>query len=615
MEAVGRPVPSGVVRHIAFGMASLTQVRKDALPPLPTGWSRNERDSKAFYRGLVRLTDERLRATHWEQLGGLLVAFGLTREALLRFAGKAPTLSRRPYVLMHSDLSPDNVLVPWPGEPDAPVRFRGWGSVMYGDPLHGLAGHLERMRYPATQWDEVVETWSTAMEQTRRPAVAGLRKDLAYYVDFERARAAYAEVIRAGAVLSASTVGGRLPAAAASVHASLVAAAYPLHLVNVPTRVEVSQVLHRWHRARLVQDGRMSAATAFGWRPDPRLPERADFSRANVLEALAQEGNAPAERVFIGTVHVNTVVKVSGFPDLVVVRRKASSRRRSEPSFLSEHAVLNAIEDSGVMVEAPRVLALGHGHGGDAFAIQTYMGDRSSGRPCHPVKGLGPYEADHMVDQLAALARVDYRALDPAAGEPRFFEWLTNGLVELVYDLAPETSLLARSMGLPEPSRLREIFARHWVTERSPVLLHGDLNPWNLVVREPWSPSLAIIDWEMAMIGDPLYDLVRHFHLTPTTADIRQRMFRRWSRWLPPEHTRGWQRDWLVYRWIEQARSAYVDLDRLVSAAELEAPNVRRAIDGLTMTLAEAMGALGLPSRRSPGGQVGNSRLTPRGRP
>ncbi len=45
--------------------------------------------------------------------------------------------------------------------------------------------------------------------------------------------------------------------------------------------------------------------------------------------------------------------------------------------------------------------------------------------------------------------------------------------------------------------------------------------------------ALAIIDWEMALVGDPLYDLVRHMNLTPTRPEIRDRMFRRWERLLP----------------------------------------------------------------------------------
>jgi hypothetical protein len=75
-------------------------------------------------------------------------------------------------------------------------------------------------------------------------------------------------------------------------------------------------------------------------------------------------------------------------------------------------------------------------------------------------------------------------------------------------------------------------------------------------------------------------------------------MFRRWERRLSGPYTKDWQQDWRVYRWIEIVRSAYVDLDRLVTGASLDAPNVRRALDSYSMTLAAATGSLGLAARR-----------------
>jgi hypothetical protein len=104
----------------------------------------------------------------------------------------------------------------------------------------------------------------------------------------------------------------------------------------------------------------------------------------------------------------------------------------------------------------------------------------------------------------------------------------------------------------------------------------------------------------MAMIGDPLYDLVRHLHLTPTRAGIRHRIFERWKQKLPEGYVAGWENDWQVYRWMEQVRSAYVDLDRLVTGAALDTPNVRRALDAYAMTLAAATGSLGLRTRPTP---------------
>jgi hypothetical protein len=191
---------------------------------------------------------------------------------------------------------------------------------------------------------------------------------------------------------------------------------------------------------------------------------------------------------------------------------------------------------------------------------------------------------------------VDYEGLDPLAGKWPFFTWLCDQLVILVDKLPKESRQLARLLGLPDAPRLGQILSRHRVSPRRPALLHGDLNPWNLVRRDD-ARALTIIDWEMALIGDPLYDLVRHMHLTPTRPEIRERMFSRWERRLPAEYTTGWRQDWRVYRRLETVRSAYVDLDRLVTGASLDAPNVRRAVDSYAVTLAAATGFLGLTVR------------------
>ncbi|PNG21633.1 hypothetical protein C1J00_13645 [Streptomyces cahuitamycinicus] len=67
-------------------------------------------------------------------------------------------------------------------------------------------------------------------------------------------------------------------------------------------------------------------------------------------------------------------------------------------------------------------------------------------------------------------------------------------------------------------------------------------------------------------------------------------------------YPRDWRRDWLVYRRLEIVRSAYLDLDRLVTGASPSVPEARRAADAYPMTLAAAMALLGLsaPPRASP---------------
>jgi aminoglycoside phosphotransferase (APT) family kinase protein len=615
----GKPVAPRLMKTLAELLARMTQVRRAALPPLPDGWPGNYTDSRGFLQALARTADRQIRQANWPAFGGLFKALGIPEDALLRLGERIPSLVRRPYSLLHGDLHRDNLIMSYEGDP--PVICIDWELATYGDPLHDLATHLVRMHYPAAQWPRVIDLWADAMREVRPAAVNGLAKDLEHYVAFERAQSVYPDVMRAARSLEESFDQRSLDRATDSVGRALAAAEAPLGLRNVPDEDEIGRILYRWRVSRGNGKGNgtgTGTGTGTGngtgtgtvrgwalgarhipWSRDRRVPERPDFPRSAVHHALVAEGAAPAGRVFKGTAHLNSVVRVAGVGFPVVVRRKVANVLRRERSFLSEHAVLRAIESARVEVAAPRVLTLGRSNGTDVFAIHTYEGpDDIDQPPVHPVHGLLPREADRLVDQLCALTRVDYHQVDPAAGEGRFYAWLSGQLVEMVAELPKESQQLARFLGLPDAGRLAQMLGRHQVSHRRPALLHGDLNPWNLVRRDD-RLALTLIDWELAVVGDPLYDLVRHMHLTPTRPEIRDRMLRRWERLLPLAHTVDWQRDWQVYRRIEIVRSAYIDLDRLVTGASLDAPNVRRAVDSYGMTLAAAIAALGLPLSRA----------------
>ncbi len=598
----GKPVDTLLVKEIAQLLAQMAQVRRGALPALPTSWPGNDQDSQGFLQALAHCADRQIRRTHLDVFGGLFAALDIPEDALTRFAERVPVMTRRPYSLLHADLHRDNLIVTYGGDPS--LICVDWELATYGDPLHDLAIHLVRMQYPSHQWSEVVEAWAEAMRGIRPGAVNGVGRDLRHYIAFEQAQSVYPDVMRAATSLDESFDQKGLDEATLAVRRALEVAQAPLQLRQLPSEAEIERVLFRWRISR--GEARKGLFSTFGtapWTPDRRVPERPDFSYLAVHGALQAEGAAPAGRVFKGTGHLNSVVRVPGIKFPVVVRRKVKNVFRRERSFLSEHAVLKAIENSGVSVAAPRILALGESYPGkyqkDRFAIHTYEGPLDIDRPPnHPVHGLLPHEADRLVDQLCALKDVDYSKLDPAAGQEGFgfYNYLREQLVLLVENLPKESQQLARQLGLPNAGRLGLILDRHGVSTRKPILLHGDLNPWNLVRRDD-EMALTIIDWEMAVVGDPLYDLVRHMHLTPTRPEIRDRMFRRWERLLPSAYTHDWQQDWQVYRWIEIVRSAYVDLDRLVTGASLDAPNVRRAVDSYAMTLAAAIASLGLPAR------------------
>ncbi len=191
----GKVVDPLRIQQLAGLLARMAQVRRESLPRLPDGWPRNDKDSQGFLRTLVRLTDEQIRRPNWSDFGGLFAALGIPDDALDRLADQVPAMARRPYSMLHTDLHRDNLIVTHGGTP--PLICVDWELATYGDPLHDLATHLVRMRYPAHQWGDVVDAWADAMRAVRPTAVNGLAKDLRHYVDFERAQSVYPDVMRA----------------------------------------------------------------------------------------------------------------------------------------------------------------------------------------------------------------------------------------------------------------------------------------------------------------------------------------------------------------------------------------------------------------------------------
>ncbi|MFD5594526.1 phosphotransferase family protein [Streptomyces griseorubiginosus] len=590
----GKPVDPLTVRSLTRLLAQLTQVRKEALPPLPAAWSPNERDSRAYLDTVVRRTTQRILDSNGRDFSGLFAVLGVPGEALARFARQMPTPARRPYGFLLLNLNRDNAVVL--EGPKLSIARLDWNSASYGDPLHGLASHAVRMRYPEHQLDEVLDAWVREMGSVRLTAVNGARRDFSRYVTFERINLAYGELIKAAESLGDEIDAPRLHAVAEDIKAALDVASDVLGMSEVPPVREIADALFRWQSGHVTQRVKRLPIALYRWERDTRVNDRKDFRYALVRQALALEGVAPAHRVFRGTAHLNTVVDLDAYPTPIVVRRETAAAPRREQGELKEHAVLQVIERSGLQLCAPRILALGYDDRRRHFAIHTYEGP-SNQAPRHPVDGLLPGEADELVDALAMLAKIDYSTLPFEATSDTFYARLSERLAAFVDDLPLETRQAARKWGLPDGAVLRKILSRYQVTKRTSALLHGDLNPWNLV-RDGRRGGLTIIDWEMGMIGDPLYDLVRHLHLTPTRPEMRTRMFKRWSRLLPFDCVAGWEQDWRVYRWIEQIRSAYVDLDRITTGTALDTPNVRRVVDAYEMTLTAATGSLGLRMRQ-----------------
>jgi aminoglycoside phosphotransferase (APT) family kinase protein len=254
-----------------------------------------------------------------------------------------------------------------------------------------------------------------------------------------------------------------------------------------------------------------------GLAPDDVVRTR-DEAEANhrppllVLEPLAAFldehglGHGDLEAAPIGDGHSNVTFVVRRAGAEVVVRRPP--RPPLPPSahdVLREARVLSALEPTPVRV--PRVLAVCEDDAviGVPFYVMEKMDGEVITRSIAPRLDT-PAErrriADELVDSLVELHEADWRLL----GLDGFGK--ATGYLE---------RQLRRFLGLWEHNRTREIPAvervGRWLRDNLPespeaTIVHGDYRLGNTMFasRAP-ARLVAILDWEMATIGDPLADV------------------------------------------------------------------------------------------------------------
>lgn len=169
----------------------------------------------------------------------------------------------------------------------------------------------------------------------------------------------------------------------------------------------------------------------------------------------------------------------------------------------SEYRLLQALHGSGVPAPAPRWLDAE----GRSFSRPTLVMERMPGRSDYHV-----LNGDRPLQQRVSLARDLCRLL----GRVHAFGWRSTGLGESLPDPGEQAARV-------ELERWEQVLRRDqveaypeidlailWLTERTPsaperVLVHGDFKPGNVLLDG--SGITALLDWELAHIGDPMEDL------------------------------------------------------------------------------------------------------------
>jgi aminoglycoside phosphotransferase (APT) family kinase protein len=175
----------------------------------------------------------------------------------------------------------------------------------------------------------------------------------------------------------------------------------------------------------------------------------------------------------------------------------AAQRAKGNATLAAEAALAEAAAQAGVPVPAVRLL-LRPEHGvGEGFVMQRIGGETLGRRVVTDVRLAGARErlAHQCGQALARIHGVDVNALPALRRAPP--------AVELAHY---ETQY--RSHGLHKP--VFEL-ALQWLKAHAPAdsgrlgLVHGDFRNGNLIVGE--DGLRAVLDWELAHLGDPMEDL------------------------------------------------------------------------------------------------------------
>lgn len=249
-------------------------------------------------------------------------------------------------------------------------------------------------------------------------------------------------------------------------------------------------------RADVVRDRAAAAAAAL----EPLL----------VLEPLeefldaAGLGSGPVEAEPIGAGHSNvTYLLRRGAEKLVLRRPPRGPLPPSAHDVLREARLLRALEPLGLPV--PAVLASCEDPGviGAPFYVMPFVEGHVLADELPPELGAGAGAriGEEMVDGLLALHAVDFEAAGlEGFGRP-------DGYLER--QIKRFGGLLEHNATRPLPQLER---VGQWLADNVPdsppaTIVHGDYRLGN-VMFAPREPRLvAILDWEMATIGDPLADV------------------------------------------------------------------------------------------------------------
>ncbi|WP_143662591.1 aminoglycoside phosphotransferase family protein [Streptomyces sp. CB03238] len=271
-------------------------------------------------------------------------------------------------------------------------------------------------------------------------------------------------------------------------------------------------------------------------------------------EARAREGAQSG--------HYNRNVRVEADSGPVVVRMRSGSAEVMDLTLWPEADILAAIAPH--VPSAPRLV---HAGADPAFQIHEFVEGRRVDDLYPDGKPLPEPVLDDIENLFAHLLRVPPHALPPLPADwppdgdtPAFAARLLDLVRTIRHRGEPAVTGLYDTLGVPaDPCAILESRAAT-LTSRPFCLLHADIHRSNMILTA--HNRVVFLDWELALCGDPVYDLADHLHKMSYTPPDRAAVTEAWHRAAPPECRARWLEDLAYYLAYEAVKSAVVDTVR-----------------------------------------------------
>ena len=322
------------------------------------------------------------------------------------------------------------------------------------------------------------------------------------------------------------------------------------------------------------------------WRPD-------DLYREAVARADSASG------------FYNWNVQLATRAGPVIVRMPIPESDVMDLAIWQESSVLRAIR--GMVTHAPRLL---YANDSPPFQVLEFIDgellDASAPRGV-AVPGHVIGDVAEMLGQLGGIPREAIPSLPagwPGDGETAEFARRLSAVTAGVHArFRPEFGELFTGLGIPADP-LAPVLARWEALQPRPFrLLHTDIHRKNMILARG---RTYFLDWELALWGDPVYDLAIHLHKMGYSPAEYAAAQAAWLSAVPGQASEGWEPDLDTYLIHERVKSAIVDTVRyakIIASGSATAEREAELAGKLAGKLSAAQATRGNWPARSPFGR------------